>query len=55
MISKQPITELSTLLTECEDKVSKYYYGLGPDLNIVCYGLNFTDKVTKIPNRSLKK
>lgn len=34
---------------------SRVYYSLGPDLNIVCYGLNFTDPVTRQPNRSLKR
>jgi hypothetical protein len=32
-----------------------FYYNLGPDLNIVCYGLNFIDKATGKFNTSLKK
>lgn len=57
-IAEQPITELSTLLTTPGvNDYEKYYYSLGPDLNIVCFGLNFNEKVgdTFKPNRSLKR
>ena len=33
----------------------KYYYDLGPDLNILCYNINYIDKDTGTWNTSLKK
>lgn len=38
-----------------DPSVRDYYYELGPDLNIVCYAMNFIDRETGTWNRSLKK
>ena len=38
-----------------DKKFQDFYFNLGPDLNIVCYGLNFIDKTTGEFNTSLKK
>ena len=55
-ISQTSPTGLQSLVTGSENaNFSNYYYNLGPDLNIVCYGLNFIDKTTNKFNTSLKK
>ena len=38
-----------------DPSVGKYYYEVGPDLNIVCYCVNFIDETTGTWNTSLKK
>lgn len=42
---------------KCKKNVDyqQFYYHLGADLNIVCYGLNFIDQATGKFNTSLKK
>lgn len=55
-ISETGPTELEGLVTGSQDpNFQNFYHCLGPDLNIVCYGLNFIDQATGKFNTSLKK
>lgn len=53
-IANSSVTKLSGLLSLGDQSFNNYYYNLGPDLNIVCFGLNYIDKTTNAFNKSLK-
>lgn len=52
-IADTPINQTGCLIRD--ETVGKYYFELGPDLNIVCYCVNFFDEVKNCWNTSLKK
>lgn len=52
-ISKTHVPNMNALIQD--PSVAKYYYETGPDLNIVCYCVNFIDEETGTWNTSLKK